>query len=152
MERIYIPKTQDSACASRQNVERSDKQKQSQPAEQFMKELADQLHARAVAGEDFSNLQAEAYKIAGIKTTASPSLGKIRRISLPRSQVWVMDLKPGEVSSVIEAPNGYLIYKVKTKETLPLDQAREEIRGVLRSRRLQDENAGNRRIRDPHPQ
>ena len=50
-----------------------------------------------------------------------------------------MDLKPGEVSSVIEVPNGYLVYKVKTKGTLPLEKAREEIQGVLRSRRLQEE-------------
>ena len=62
-----------------------------------------------------------------------------RSVSLPRSQFWVMDLKPGEVSSVIDAPNGYLIYKIKTKETLPLEKAREEIRAVLRSQRLQGE-------------
>jgi hypothetical protein len=139
MERIYIPRTQDSPVPPDKTLSDTDKQKQLQRAEQMMRELADKLRARAVEGEDFSNLQAEAYKIAGIKTTASPSLGTIRRVSLPRSQVWVMDLKPGEVSSVIEASNGYLIYKVKTKETLPLEKAREEIRGVLRSQRLQEE-------------
>ena len=99
-----------------------------------MKELADQLHSRAIAGEDFNKLQAEAYKIAGIDAPANSSLGKIRRISLPPSQAWIMDLKPGEVSSVIDAPNAYFIYKIKTKEMLPLDQAREEIKGSLRSR------------------
>jgi len=103
----------------------------------MMKELADKLHARAIAAEDFNKLQIEAYQVAGIKTTAGPSIGTIRRVSLPPRQGWVMDLKPGEVSSVIATANGYFIYKVKTKE-LHLDQAREEITGILRSRRAQD--------------
>jgi hypothetical protein len=50
-----------------------------------------------------------------------------------------MDLKPGEVSSVLADPNGYVIYRVKTKDTLPLDQAREEIKATLRSQRMQEE-------------
>jgi PPIC-type PPIASE domain len=139
MERIYVPRTQDSTVPPDKMLSDTDKQKQLQRAEQMMRELANKLRTRAIEGENFSNLQAEAYKIAGIKTTASPSLGTIRRVSLPHSQVWVMDLKPGDVSSVIEAPNGYLIYKVKTKGTLPLEKAREEIKGVLRSKRLQEE-------------
>ena len=50
-----------------------------------------------------------------------------------------MSLKSGEVSSVIDSPNGYFIYKVEAKETLTLEQAREEIKGVLQSRHLQEE-------------
>jgi len=137
MERIYVPKTQDSPTLSDKTLSDADKQKQSQLAGQVMKELADKLHARAIAAEDFNKLQIEAYQVAGIKTTAGPSMGTIRRVSLPPSQGWVMDLKPGEVSSMIATANGYFIYKVKTKE-LHLDQAREEITGILRSRRAQD--------------
>jgi len=137
MERIYVPKTQDSPTLSDRKLSDADKQKQSWQAEQMMKELADKLHARAIAAEDFNKLQIEAYQVAGIKTTAGPSIGTIRRVSLPPRQGWVMDLKPGEVSSVIATANGYFIYKVKTKE-LHLDQAREEITGILRSRRAQD--------------
>jgi len=137
MERIYVPKTQDSPTLSDRTLSDADKQKQSWQAEQMMKELADKLHARAIAAEDFNKLQIEAYQVAGIKTTAGPSIGTIRRVSLPPRQGWVMDLKPGEVSSVIATANGYFIYKVKTKE-LHLDQAREEITGILRSRRAQD--------------
>jgi len=138
MERIYIPKAQDLPASPDKTLSEADKQKQLHRTELSMKEVADNLRARAVAGGDFNSLQADAYKIAGIKTTPSASLGKIRRISLPRSQVVVMDLKPGEVSSVIEAPNGYFIYKIRNKETLPLEKAREEIKGILRSQRLQD--------------
>lgn len=138
LERIYVPRTQDSPAPSEKTLSDTDKRKQLQGAEQTMRDLADKLRARAIEGEDFSSLQAEAYKIARIKTNVSPSLGTIRRVSLPPSQIWVMDLKPGEVSSVIEGPNGYLIYKVKTKRTLPLEKAREEIKGVLRSQRIQE--------------
>lgn len=102
-----------------------------------MKELADQLHARAIAGEDFSKLQAYANRIAGIGSPANASMGKVRRVSFPPSQVSVMDLRPGEVSSVIADANGYSIYKIRTKEMLSLELAREEIVGILRSRRLQ---------------
>ena len=49
-----------------------------------------------------------------------------------------MDLRSNEVSSVIADANGYSIYKVKTKEKLSLDQASEEIIGILRSLRLQE--------------
>jgi hypothetical protein len=136
VERIYIPKTQGPASSPNETL--SDEQKQSQ-SEQSIKQLADQLHGRALAGEDFSKLQADAYKIAGINASASSSMGKIRRISLPPNHAWVMDLNPGEVSSVIAGPNAYFIYKIKTKETLSLDQAREEIKELLRSRRIQDE-------------
>jgi parvulin-like peptidyl-prolyl isomerase len=104
-----------------------------------MKDLADKLRARAIAGEDFNKLQADAYRVAGIKSITTTDLGKIRRISLPPDQASVMDLKPGQVSQVITSSNGYFIYKAKVKETLSLDQARDEIKGVLRSQRIQDE-------------
>lgn len=137
VDRVYIPKTRETVAAPAKASD--DEQQPSQSAEQVMKDLADQLHARAMAGEDFSELQTEAYKIAGISASPNSNLGKIRRISLPPSQAWVMDLKPGEISSVIVGPNAYFIYKIRTKEMLPLDQAREEIKESLRSRRIQDE-------------
>jgi len=139
MERIYVPRTQDVRAAPGKTAAEAGKPKESKPFETSMKEFAGKLRARAFAGEDFSKLQAEAYQTAGIKAAANPSLGRIRRISLPRDQVSVMDLKPGEVSPVIEALNGYFIYKIKEKETLTLEQSREEIKGILRSQRLQEE-------------
>jgi PPIC-type PPIASE domain len=137
IERIYVPKAQDQPAAPGKTQSETGKQEQLHRSEQIMKDQADQLHERAIRGEDFSRLQADAYKTAGINTTGNPSLGKIRRVSLPKEQVWVMDLKPGEVSSVIDAPNGYLIYKIKGKEVLSLSQVREEIRGLLKSQHLQ---------------
>jgi len=139
MERIYVPKTQELPVRSDKTLSDAEKQKRLLQTGQVMKELADKLHARAIAGEDFNKLQIDAYQAAGINTTAGSSMGTIRRVSLPPSQGWVMGLKPGEVSSIIADSNGYFIYKVKAKETLSLDHVREEIIGILRSRRIQNE-------------
>lgn len=137
LERIYVPRTPDSRAPVDGTLTNTDKLKEVQDNEQAMRDLAGKLRSRAIRGEEFGILQAEACKIAGIKTTTSPSV-TIRRISLPPNQVWVMNLNAGEVSSVIDAPNGFLVYKIKTKETLPLDKVREEIKGVLRSQRREE--------------
>jgi parvulin-like peptidyl-prolyl isomerase len=65
-------------------------------------------------------------------------MGKMRRSMLPPDQAAVMDQKPGEISPLITDQNGYFIYKLKSEETIPLEQAKDEIRGTLRSQRFQD--------------
>lgn len=142
MDRIFVPKTQQLASASEKKLSDADEQKRSQESEQTMREEADNLRARAVAGEEFTKLQADAYQVAGIKSTPPNTSMGIRRTSLPPNQVSVMDLKTGEVSSVLADSNGYVIYRIKTKVTLPLDQAREEIKATLRLQRMQEEMRG----------
>jgi hypothetical protein len=139
IDRIYVPKTQQSLSASDKNLSGADRQRLSHESEQVMKQEADNLRARAVAGEEFTTLQADAYRVAGIKSAAPNTSMVIRRSSLPPNQGVVMGLKAGEVSSVLEDPNGYDIYRVKTKDTLPLDQVREEVRATLFAQRMQDE-------------
>jgi hypothetical protein len=140
--RIYVPKTQQPPAeeAKDKKLSEEEQQKRTQASEQTMKNEADKLRARAAAGEDFNKLQEEAYQVAGLKSSApNTSMGKIRRNMLPASQASVMELKAGEVSPVISDQSGYFIYKLVSKETMPLDQAREEIKGTLRSERLQEE-------------
>jgi len=147
VDRIYVPKAQqtppvdeDKAKKDDKKVDAADEEKREEAAEQTMKTEADKLRARAAAGEDFTKLQAEAYDVAGIKAAApTSSMGKIRRSMLPPTQAEVMDLKPGEVSQVIADQSGFFIYKVKSKDTMPLDQARDEIKGTLRSQRMTEE-------------
>jgi hypothetical protein len=136
MERIYVPKSRQPFGASDKRPGEVDSEVHSKESEP-MKEEADILRARAVAGEEFSKLQAEAYQAAGIKSAAPQTTIKIRRTSLPPNQVLVMDLKPGEVSPVLADAGGYIIYKVRTKDTLSVDQAREEVREIVRSQRMQ---------------
>ena len=142
MDRIYVPKSHQLPGAP--SDKRSDDANWQGPSQKSgqMKEVAEIFRARAVAGEKFSELQAEAYQIAGIRSAVPQTGIKIARTSLPSNQVFVIDLKPGEVSPVLADPNGYIIYKVKTKDTLPLDQARDEIKEILRSQRAQAEISG----------
>jgi PPIC-type PPIASE domain len=142
MDRIYIPKNPQPSAAFDTNLTDAEKQHLSQESERTMKAEADSLCTRAAAGEEFPKLQEEAYQVAGIKSAAPDTGIRIRRISLPPGHVSAMDLNPGQVSSVLPDPNGYVIYKLKTKNTLPLDQAREEIKATLRSQRMHEEMDG----------
>jgi hypothetical protein len=142
VDRIYVPKNQQPLSALDKKPGGTDRQRRSHESEQTMKEEADDLRLRAVAGEEFTKLQADAYEAAGIKSVAPNTSMEIRRASLPANQVLVMDLKPGQVSAVLADPNGYVIYKIKTKDAITLDHAREEIKAAVRSQRLQDEMSG----------
>jgi hypothetical protein len=107
--------------------------------EQAMKKEAETLHTRAAAGEDFDKLQKEAFDAAAIKgTPPSTSVGKLTPSEVPVSHRAVLDLKAGQVSDLITEPNGYYIYKVISKDTKPLAEARDQIRATLAQQRMQD--------------
>jgi len=139
LDRVYIPKAQQPAAIAAAKSAATTPAKTPIDSEAVMKAEADKLHTRAAAGEDFAKLQADAYQTAGIKAAApNATMTKVRRSSLPPDQGSVMDLKVGEVSAVIADQNGLYIYKMKEREVVPLDQAREEIKGILRSERIQE--------------
>jgi hypothetical protein len=118
--------------------EEADKAKR-EKGEQELNKLADSLRERAAAGEDFAKLQTEAFEAAGTKV-ANPTvnLPKVRRTGLPPAHTAVFDLKVGEISAVISDNGGHYIYKVVSKEVVPLDQVKEEIHNKLKSERLKE--------------
>jgi hypothetical protein len=138
IDRIYIPGARQLVPVSGGNAIDADMQIRKQESEQTMKKEADRVRIRAVAGEDFSILQADAYEVAGIKSAPPNTSMVIRRISLSPNQISVMDLKPGDISSVLSDPNGYFIYKIKNKNVLPLNQVRDEITATLRSQLMEE--------------
>jgi len=138
-DRIYVPRIQHAPPAAGEKLTDGDRQTIFEEADRAGKAEADSLRARALAGGDFDRLQAEAYKAAGVGSAVPATVVSVRRISLPPSQVSVMDLEPGEVSPVLNDPNGFYIYRLRTKSTLSLDEARNEIVEALRSQRIQDE-------------
>lgn len=139
LDRLSLPRNRQTLADCANKLADAEKQKCSTEPDQMIKEEADSLRQRAIIGEDFAVLQADAYRVAGI-TTASPSTSMwVRRISLPPDQALVMDLAPGQVSPVLSDSNGYFIYKVKAKSMVSLDQASEEIKEALRTQRVQDE-------------
>lgn len=138
LDRIYIPRVQPGSSVSGSGLSDADREAQTKASDQVRKAEADRLRGRAVAGEDFTQLQAAAYRDEGIKSAAPDTTVSVRRISLPPDQASVLDLKPGEISPVLEDANGFYIYRLEHKETLSLDQARNEIVEALRTQRMQD--------------
>ena len=107
------------------------------------KALVEKIRARAAAGEDFDKLQQEAQTAANPEAPKgapnSTSLGPRRRGQLPKSQESVLfDLAPGKVSEVMEEPAGYFIYKVDSKQVLPLDKVQGQIARQLEEQKLRD--------------
>jgi len=150
LERLYVPLTKQAAEEAEANekkdsekepekeTEQPEKAKQEQD-EQEMSKLAESLRARASAGEDFAKLQKEAFTAAARKVEPpTVSMPKVRRTGLPSSHAAVFDLKPGEVSVVFSDAGGHSVYKLVSKEQVPLDQVKEEIRGTLRTQRMRD--------------
>ena len=73
--------------------------------------VAEKIQARAAAGEDFQQLQKDAFEAAGI-SSGSPnvSTGKIAAVGLPLNHQNVFEMEPGQVSDVIVDPSGCLLY------------------------------------------
>ena len=140
LQRLYVPKTKQheppkegekTDAAKLAEIEKAD--------EEAMKKLADDLVARATAGEDLAKLQKEAFDASGQKgAPPATAVGKLTRAELPVDQRVVLDLKAGQVSQLMTEPNGFYVYKVVGKEVKPLEQVREQIRASLAQQRLQD--------------
>jgi len=125
--------------AEQQKTKEAEEKAKQQENEQAMTKLADSLHDRAAAGEDFAKLQKEAFDAAGMKIESPVvSMPNQRRTNLPVGQAAVFDLKPGDVSQVINDAGGHYIYKLKSKDQLPLDQVKDEIRRALQQQRVRD--------------
>jgi parvulin-like peptidyl-prolyl isomerase len=122
-----------------QKAKAAEEKAKTEEGEQAMSKLAESLRARAAAGEDFAKLQKEAFEAAGMKMqTTTVNLPSLRRSALPPAQAAVFDLKPGEVSQVVNDAGGHYIYKVNSKSEVPLDQAKSEIRGKLQNDRMKE--------------
>jgi hypothetical protein len=119
--------------------EAADKAKQEQ-GEQALNKLADTLRARAAAGEDFAKLQKEAFEASGTRVDSpTVNLPTVRRTGLPPAHAVVFELKVGEVSQVISDNGGHYIYKVVSKEVLPLDdKVKTEIHNKLKSEHMKE--------------
>jgi hypothetical protein len=117
---------------------RGDAQAQADAA--AMTQLAADLHARAVNGEDPDKLQLEAYAAAGIAgINSNTRMEKVRRAMLPPQHEAVMDLEHGQVSEVFSDPEGaHFIYKMLGKENLSFEDAKAEIRSLMSHQRYRD--------------
>jgi parvulin-like peptidyl-prolyl isomerase len=128
--RIYVPRTK--------YLDRANGVQEPIPGtEAEMKGLAEEIHARTVAGADFKTLQKEVLATANLRESGEPNLGNVTREQLRRSHRAVCDMKPGEVSAVLEDPEGYYIYKLVSKRIPPLEGFKAEATTSLQKRRME---------------
>jgi hypothetical protein len=142
LQRLYVPFAHDDSPRTVGRRARPDSAKPDQtskPADDPLKSVAEALRARAVAGENLDNLQAEAYRAAGVTAPAlETNIGKhtAEEMSADHRQLISMDV--GQVSQVMNGPNGYYIYKVVSKNTRPLSQVRAQIISSLGQQKFAD--------------
>ncbi len=103
-----------------------------------LKAKAEAYQARAAKGEDFDALQKEI--IQTLNPGAPVPLTKIsmiRRTALPPAEGIVFDLKPGEVTQVVEAQGAFEVLKLVSLQTVPLDSVHADIKAALTNGHLQ---------------
>jgi len=146
-ERVFIPWFEPDENKS---LPPAEKEKRDLEWKRKLKDEADSLHARAVAGEDFLVLQKEAYKFTNVGTEVSR-----QTILLPRTRAFMLDsalmpmmaLQAGQVSAVLPEDNGYYIFKATKRVSLPLDErTKREIRGKFRDQRVEKDKADLKKL------
>jgi len=127
LQRVYLPKSAPDSGQPGDNA--------------AVKAKADELQARAAAGEDFDQLQQEAYKDLGIKGTLPPTkLGFLPRTKFsPDDAKLVFQMQPGGVSPLLDSEGAMLILKLESKKTISMEDARTEIETLLLHDRLDQE-------------
>jgi hypothetical protein len=153
LDRIFVPRSKqdtddddkdaadkDAKLTEEQQKAKQEKEKAEQAeGEQAISKLAESLRARAAAGEDVMKLQKEAFDAAGMKIESpTVNLPKVRRTGLPPAHAAIFELKPGDVSQVLSDSGGHYIYKVNSKDTLALDQVKDEIHSTLQNQRTRE--------------
>jgi len=105
-------------------------------------QLAQDLREQAAKGGDLEKLQKEAY--AALELTSPPppvAVGPRRRGFLPApEEEAVFALKNGEVSKVITEQHAYLIYKLESRQIIPLDRVRDEISREISRQKIEARN------------
>jgi hypothetical protein len=127
------------ATAAKPATKKLSPEEQQKLGEEAMKKEAAKLRTRLMANEDPDKLEKAAFTAGGLPgTPPPPKMDKVRRTSLPPAHQSVMELKVGEVSEVISDPSGNYIYKMVSKEVMPLDAAKTEIRNTISAQRYRD--------------
>jgi len=104
-----------------------------------IKKLADDLHKRAMApGADFDALQTEAYAKLGLKNPPK-SKTVFHPNEIPNSQQAIKELKPAEISDVIQDGTGFYVYKLESKQVKSLADVKTEISKTLTPQRFKKE-------------
>jgi hypothetical protein len=103
------------------------------------KKIAADTRERAAKGEDMPKLEKEALEALGVKSPPSTKMGPVRRgMYSPDQEKQLFALKPGQVSTVMEQPSLYIIFKLESRHTLTEQESKDEIRKKLYQQRLEE--------------
>jgi hypothetical protein len=129
IDRIHIPK-----------VDPTRPQDRKPDFEKKAKQLANDIRERAARGEDVTSLQVEVYKTLGLK--AQPPQTELSTNPKPTFPANVEQdinaLKAGEVTKVEVEPSGFNIYKVRSRNVRPIEQARAQIVREISQKNIDD--------------
>jgi hypothetical protein len=129
IDRIHVPK-----------VDPTRPQDRRPEFEAKARKLAGDIRERAARGEDVTSLQVEVYKTLGLK--AQPPQTELSTSPKPTFPANVEQdinaLKAGEVTKVEIEPSGYNIYKVRSRNTMPMEQARTLIVREISQKNIDD--------------
>ncbi len=127
LERIIVP----SVNPSRTPAARAENEKKIQ-------QLASDIRERAARGEETQKLQDEVYKTLGLPAVPKTDLGVKRRGSLPAGiERDILALKPGEVTKLETEMSGFNIYKLRSRDTIPIETVKAEITRDLHQKNLE---------------
>ncbi|HEY2364306.1 MAG TPA: peptidylprolyl isomerase [Candidatus Angelobacter sp.] len=127
LERIIVP----SINPSRTPAARAENDRKVQ-------QLANDIRERAARGEEMQKLQDEVYKTLALPSVPKADLGMKRRGSLPAGiEKDILALKPGEVTKLEAEMSGFNIYKLRSRDTIPLEQVKAEITRDLHQKNLE---------------
>jgi hypothetical protein len=147
LQRLFIPRTKQLTPLPKaapgvkkdKATEEKEQKAREQAGEALLTKTAAALRARAAKGESFDTLEKEAYLAAGLKgNPPSTKMEKVRPTTLPPAHHAALQLKPGEVTEVISDATGHYVYKLVSKQTLPLDAVKPEIKNWIATQRFRD--------------
>ncbi|HEV7522029.1 MAG TPA: peptidylprolyl isomerase, partial [Candidatus Angelobacter sp.] len=129
IERIHVPK-----------VDPTRPQDRKPDFEKKARQLAAEIRERAAKGEDVSSLQVEVYKTLGLKAQPPQTeLSTSPKPTFPANlEKEINALKAGEVTKVEFEPSGFNIYKVRSRNTVPIEQAKAQIVREISQKNIDD--------------
>jgi hypothetical protein len=139
LERVLVPISKEPVPGAGGTAsQNSQDEKTAEEDRKAMENEAEQLRQRAMAGEDFPKLQQAAYDVGRVGAPIPRTKLTWRRGSLPAAHLSVMDLKIGEISTVITDSTGHYIYKIDAKEIEPEAEATAEVHTILQKQRTKE--------------
>ena len=111
------------------------------------REVAREMQERAAKGDDLDKLEKEAFDALKLQNPLKTTMGPVRRgLFSADEEKQLFALKPGDVTSVVELPSAFVIYKLESRKTLKLDEVKDEIRQTLTKQKLDEQKHANDKL------